>query len=124
LTVFPLFASLASAIGSRLLTAHCRSQTNFFPRIGHICRVCFSDGNAGQSHRRRRDWQTPGVAHGDAWCHLFLFGPTHRQSRIHFGSEAPKLGIAGTGASARLAAIVQAIMIAQLILRVEVIPIL
>jgi hypothetical protein len=39
LTVFPLFASLASAIGSRLLTAHCRSQTNFFPRIGHICRV-------------------------------------------------------------------------------------
>ena len=66
---------------------------------------------------------TPGAAYGGAGCY-FLSGLTHRQGRIHFESQALKLGVAGTRAGARLAAIMQAILLAQWVRRLETIPIL
>ena len=60
----------------------------------------------------------------NAWCHLFHLA--YYTVGVGFTSAATRsrLGFVGTGADACLAAIVQPILIAQLILRVEAIPIM
>lgn len=59
----------------------------------------------------------------NAWCHLFHFARYTVGAGFTSAATRFRLGFAGTGAGARLAAIVQPILIAQLILRVEAIPI-